>query len=279
MKAICPRTTLLEACQLVGVATAVREIKPILRNLKAIADGSRFTLMATDLEIGIRHELRSLTVQEGGEAILPASKLISILRESTDDELVVEADENKVLVRGNVNEFEMPSENPADFPDIPTFSDQQYHEVPAGALRHMIRRTIFAAAKESGKFAITGILWEVEAKHLRLVATDTKRLAQMTGPVSSHDAGDTKGQSHLVPTKAMQLLERHLQEPGRRRTGARRFAAQRGTLPDRHHDDLQPARGRTLSALPRDLPEEDRRENLVASADVPDGGAAGRHHD
>jgi DNA polymerase-3 subunit beta len=29
--------------------------------------------------------------------------------------------------------------------------------------------------------------------------------------VISHDAGDTKGASHLVPTKAMQLLERHLQ--------------------------------------------------------------------
>ncbi|MFL5340722.1 MAG: DNA polymerase III subunit beta [Gemmataceae bacterium] len=214
MRVICPREVLLEASQLVGVATAVREIKPILRNLKAIADGSRFTLMATDLEIGIRHELRSLTVQENGEAILPAAKLVSILRESTDTELVIEADENKVLVRGNVNEFEMPSENPADFPDIPTFSDKQYHEVPAGALRHMIHRTIFAAAKESGKFAITGVLWEVEAKHLRLVATDTKRLAQIVGPVSNHDAGETKGQSHLVPTKAMQLLERHLQSLG-----------------------------------------------------------------
>jgi DNA polymerase-3 subunit beta len=211
MKAICPRAALLEACQLAGVAVAVREIKPILRNLKAIADGSRFTLMATDLEIGIRHELRSLTIQEGGQAILPAAKLISILRESTDTELVLEADEDKVLVRGNVNEFEMPSENPADFPDIPMFTDEQYHEVPAGALRHMVHRTIFAAAKESGKFAITGVLWEVEGKNLRLVATDTKRLAQMTGPVTSHDAAAAKGQSHLVPTKAMQLLERHLQ--------------------------------------------------------------------
>jgi len=211
MKVICPREALLEACQLTSVAVAVREIKPILRNLKAIAESGKFTLMATDLEIGIRHEMRSLTVKETGDAILPAAKLTSILRESTDDELTIEADENKVLVRGHVNEFEMPSENPADFPDIASFSDKQYHEVPAGALRHMIRRTIFAAAKESGKFAITGVLWEVEGKHLRLVATDTKRLAQVTGPVTSHDVGNTKGQSHLVPTKAMQLLDRHLQ--------------------------------------------------------------------
>src|SRR5438874_12267930 len=125
MKVICPRETLLDACQLASVAVAVREIKPILRNLKATAESSRFILMATDLEFGIRHEMRSLTVQEPGEAILPAAKLTSILRESTDDELVIEADENKVLVRGHVNEFEMPSENPAEFPDIPSFNDEQ----------------------------------------------------------------------------------------------------------------------------------------------------------
>lgn len=214
MKVICPREALLSAAQLVSVAVAVRELKPILRNLKAVAEGSRFTLMATDLELGIRHELRSLRIEEDGEAILPAAKLTQVLREATDEELVLDADENHVLVRGQVNEWEMPSENPNDFPDIPTFVDQSYHEVPAGALARMIRRTAFAAAKESTKFAMTGVLWEVEGNGLRLVATDSKRLALTLGPVVSHDAGETKGQSHLVPTKAMQLLERHLQSLG-----------------------------------------------------------------
>ena len=211
MKAICPREGLLAACQLASAAVAVREVKPILRNLKVIAEDGRFVLMATDLEIGIRHEMRSLQIVNPGEAMLPASKLLDILRQATDEDLTVDADESKVLVSGAVNEWEMPSENPADFPDIPTFSDKQYHEVPAGVLRNMIRKTVFAAAKESTKFAMTGVLWEVEGKNLRLVATDSKRLALMVGPVISHDAGDTKGASHLVPTKAMQLLERHLQ--------------------------------------------------------------------
>jgi DNA polymerase-3 subunit beta len=214
MKLICPREGFLDACQLASVAVANREIKPILRNLKAIADGERLTLMATDLELGIRHEMRGLKINEGGEAILPAIKLTSILRESTDAELSIEADDSKVIVRGQFNEFEMPSENPADFPDIPTFVDKQYLEVTASVLRKMIRRTAFAAAKESTKFAMTGVLWEVEGKNLRLVATDSKRLALATGPMVSHDAAETKGQSHLVPSKAMQLLDRYLQGLG-----------------------------------------------------------------
>jgi DNA polymerase-3 subunit beta len=211
MKVVCPREGLLAASQLASAAVAVREVKPILRNLKAVATDGQFTLMATDLEIGIRHEMRSVQMIKEGEAMLPAGKLVSILREATDDELSIEADENKVLVSGSVNEWEMPSENPSDFPDIPTFSDKQFHEVPAGVLRNMIRKTVFSAAKESTKFAMTGVLWEIEGKNLRLVATDSKRLALMIGPVISHDAPETKGASHLVPTKAMQLLERHLQ--------------------------------------------------------------------
>jgi DNA polymerase-3 subunit beta len=77
----------------------------------------------------------------------------------------------------------------------------------------MIRRTIFAAATENPRYAVTGVLWELEESVARLVATDGRRLAVMQGPATSHDGHDTKGQTHVVPTKAMQLLERNLQDP------------------------------------------------------------------
>src|SRR5262245_50820756 len=108
MKVICQRDGLLAASQLASVAVAVREVKPILRNLKAIAEDGRFVLMATDLEIGIRHEMRSLQIVSAGESILPAGKLVDILRQATDEDLTIEADESKVLVSGAVNEWEMP---------------------------------------------------------------------------------------------------------------------------------------------------------------------------
>src|SRR5271154_1639906 len=80
MKVKCQRDSLLNACQLVGLAVAARTTKPILANIKAMAKDDSLTLMATDLEIGIRFELRGVDVVRGGAAILPASKLISILR-------------------------------------------------------------------------------------------------------------------------------------------------------------------------------------------------------
>ena len=126
MKLYCERESLLSDTQLASAAVATRDIKPILRNLKAIAAGDKCTLMATDLEMGIRLELRSPQVQEPGSAILPATRFTSILREATDEHLTVEADASALRRHRRQNEFEMPGEDPEEFPDVPAFSDKQY---------------------------------------------------------------------------------------------------------------------------------------------------------
>jgi len=213
MKVRCHREGLLSAFQLASVAVASRDVKPVLQNVKAIAGPERFTLLATDLELGIRLDVRAVTVSEPGEALLPASRVLAILRESTDEEMTIEVNEKRCLVSGQFNEFEMGGEDPGGFPDVPAFTDETYHELPAGMLREMIRRTIFAAAVENPRYAVTGVLWELEDSTARLVATDGRRLAVIEGAASAHGGHGTKGQTHVVPTKAMQLVERNLQDP------------------------------------------------------------------
>ena len=215
MKALCQRDGLLAGFQLASAAIPSREVKPILKNFKAIADGARFTLMATDLELGIRLDVAGMQIQEPGEAILPAQRMFAILRESQEPELSLEADASSCVVRGETMEFEMPSEDPSLFPDLPIFNEDKYHEVGADVMREMIRRTVFAAAEgESARFAMTGVLCELDGDHIRLVATDGRRLAMTEGKAKAHGGHTTKGTSPLIPTKAMSLLERNLQPDG-----------------------------------------------------------------
>src|SRR4051812_3660754 len=101
MKALCYREALLSACQLTSAAIPTKDLKPILKNLKAVAGDGRFTLIATDLEVGIRLDLQGLEIQEEGEAILPAKKLTDILRESRDKQLEVEVDASACRVRSS----------------------------------------------------------------------------------------------------------------------------------------------------------------------------------
>jgi len=215
MKVVCHREGLLAACQLASVAVAARDVKPVLRNLKAVVADDRCTLMATDLELGIRLDVRGLKVEEPGEALFPTGRMVAILREATDEELTIEAGPDSCAVRGQANEFQMPGEDPSAFPDIPAFAEENYHEIAAGVLREMIRRTLFAAsASEHTRFgATTGVLWELEAEQARLVATDGRRLALASGPAQSKGGHSTKGQMPVVPAKTMGLLERNLVEP------------------------------------------------------------------
>lgn len=213
MKLRCRREQLLTATQLAATAVPTRDIKPVLRNLKATVMTDQGTLLAIDLELGLRLQIDGLTVEEPGEALLPARKVLDILRESPDEELAIEADGHSCFVRGQHNEFELPGEDPAHYPDVPTLDGDAHHEIPADLLRQLIRRTLFATADDNGRYALGGCLWELEGNTARLVATDGRRLAIAEGTATPQGDHSPKGGLHIVPTKAMQLLERSLHDP------------------------------------------------------------------
>src|SRR5262249_4107815 len=79
-------------------------------------------------------------------------------------------------------------------------------------LRDMIRRTVFAAADDTGRYSMSGVLWELEKAVVRLVATDGKRLALAEGVATAVGGHTPGGQPPVVPAKAMHLLERDLQD-------------------------------------------------------------------
>ncbi len=216
MKIVCHREGLLEACQLVGAAVAPRSVNEVLHNIKLTVGEDRCTLMATDEEVGISMNIKSIQeIDDPGEALLPSSRVLSILREMTDDEITIEADPNSCSLRGDKSEFEMMGQDPSIFPAIPTFDGEQYHQMSAGVLRNMIRRTSFAVStQDQTKYAaMTGLLWEFEEDVARLVATDGRRLALCEGPAVPHGGHSTKDKIPAVPLKAMTLLEKNLQDP------------------------------------------------------------------
>lgn len=216
MKITCPREGLLTACQLVSAAVAARTTKPILSNVKAAAADDGLTLVAFDTEVGIRYELRGIQVKKAGEAILAVNQLTQILRESQDPDVSIDASNDGAKVLIGTGRFEMPGYPVNEFPDLPAFDDGgRYHEISAGDLRKMIRRTAFAAdKKDSTRFALSGVLWEAEGKQARLVATDSKRLAVCEGNATLHGPAETTKGSHLIPAKTMSLLDRNLTDDG-----------------------------------------------------------------
>jgi DNA polymerase-3 subunit beta len=210
MKVICEREKLLHAFQTAASVAPTRSPKPILQNLKLEVTADRAILMGTDLEVGIRIEVPGIVIEAAGNVVLPISRFLSILRESSDEKLSIESDGQKILVRGQRSEFQLPSENPDEFPMVTAFEEEKYHEMPARFFREVVRRTAFATDNESTRYALGGVLIELTEEKITAVATDGRRLAMQEGPAKSvggHKSGD---RTTIIPSRAMQLIERAL---------------------------------------------------------------------
>ena len=210
MKVTCDREKLLHAFHTAAGVAPTRSPKPILQNLKLEAGVDRTILIGTDLEVGIRIDVSGFDVEVPGKVVLPIARFGSILREGSDEKLDLQSDGGKTIVRGSRTEFQLPSENPDEFPDVVSFDEQKYHELPARVFRELIRRTVFATDTESSRYALGGVLLEMTADRIIGVGTDGRRLAKQEGPataVEGHETGDTMT---IVPGRAMQLIERAL---------------------------------------------------------------------
>ena len=247
MKVTCDRQELLTAFQTAASVVPSRSPKPILQNIKLEVSESGAILLATDLEIGIRIQVAGIQVDVPGSAILPLARFGSILRESSDDTLRLESDGQATLVRGERSEFKLPAENPQEFPSVADFTEKSYHELPARALKEMIRRTIFATDNESSRYALGGVLLEMGPDKITAVGTDGRRLAKMEVPARSeggHQSGDSMT---IVPTKAMQLIDRALVRW--RRRDPDRGPGERSARAQPAGHDLQPVGRRAFSEV------------------------------
>ena len=160
-------------------------------------------------------------------------------------------------MRGERSEFKLPAENPQEFPAVAEFNESAYHELSARLLRELIRRTIFATDNESSRYALGGVLLEMGTEKITGVGTDGRRLAKMEVParaVGGHQSGDSMT---IVPTKAMQLIERALTDGDAEIQLAAR--AERSARAQPASDDLFAAGRRAFSQVARCVSAADRR--------------------
>jgi DNA polymerase-3 subunit beta len=206
MKVKFNRDALQDALTTVMTVIPGRTPKPVLQCMRVMADKEAIHLSATDLEVGITYTVSQVEVGKTGTVIIPADKFSAIVRESVDETLEMEAEENTAHLRGSDSVFTVYTQDPSQYPAVPGFDGQADLEINMRHLQEAIQQTLFSAARESTRYALNGVLWEVHGKKLSLVATDGRRLAKSTLSLDK-TAKEPQGRI-IVPSKAMSLLEK-----------------------------------------------------------------------
>src|SRR4051812_37607873 len=212
MKVICNRGALLEALSVAGNVVATRTPKPVLQCVKLTATDDKLTIAATDLEVAIRFSDSQVQIEQPGETLLPADKFRDIVRESLDDTLSIEVTGDNANIKGHDSHFKIFTQKVSDFPPVPDFEGEADFEIPGGILKQLIGQTLFAAAKESSRYAYNGVLVVAKGKKIHLVSTDGRRLAMAKGDLTTDRMGKD-GKRGIVPSKALQLLDKLIDDP------------------------------------------------------------------
>lgn len=214
MKVICNRGALLEALTIAGSVVTSRTPKPVLQCIKLSAGNDRLTIAATDLEVAIRFSDTQVQVEREGETLVHADKLRDIVRESVDDTLSLELDKEQLSVKGQDSHFKLLTQAVSEFPPVPEMKAEPDFELSGGHLKQLINQTLFAAAKESTRYAFNGVLFNAtKGKKINLVSTDGRRLAMAKGELSAAAKVDKDGSRAIVPVKALQLIDKLILDP------------------------------------------------------------------
>lgn len=208
------RTEASDALSAICSVAGARTTKEILKCVRLEARSDVLMLSATDLELSLSCAVAQVEVEEPGEALVVADTLAKIVRECSDELLQVETRDTKLDIRGEGSHFQIVTHDAATFPAIPSMEGKPDSTIEYGALNRLVELTIFAAAHESTRYAINGVLWDVEGAKLTLAATDGRRLAVAHGELSGDElSGQTKA---IVPSKALSILGRLSMEPDTR---------------------------------------------------------------
>ncbi|HEX3087611.1 MAG TPA: DNA polymerase III subunit beta [Ilumatobacteraceae bacterium] len=204
MKFRCEREALAEALSTAGrAATGRTGALPVLSGLRLELVGDRLSITGTDLDLTIQ-----LTLAVGGDGdggvVLPARLAADIVRSMGAGKVEVEVDGDEVNISGGRSQF---SVRPLSFDDYPKLATPTTSSVtlPAAAVGEALRQVVRAASTDEARPILTGVLLTAENGGLRMVATDSYRLA--VRDLADHQVLGAD-QKVLVPGRALNELQR-----------------------------------------------------------------------
>ena len=209
MKLRCERDVLLEALTTASRAVASRGgAMQVLSGVRFEVSGNQLSLAGSDLDLTIQVDVQ-VAAEADGVCVLPARLVTDIVRAVDPGAVAIQAGDDEVKIASGRSQFAVRMLSAAEFPRLPLggTGSQTGTEVTleAAALSEALRQVVRAASSDDARPILTGVLMAAEGDGLRLVATDSYRLAVRDLPGTSVLR---EGQNVLVPSKALVELQR-----------------------------------------------------------------------
>lgn len=182
MKFSINQSELLNALTIVQKGISPRATLPVLAGVFIQTRGDEVCFQTTDLEMSVQYTAASL-VEEEGSIVLPGKLFIDIVKNLPDAAVHIEATTEGAMISCESTSFSIRSMDPSDFPGFPQVAPEQQISVPFDKFASMARKVCRVVSKDESRMILTGVLISVEEGTLKMVATDSYRLAVTECPL------------------------------------------------------------------------------------------------
>ena len=189
---------LARANRAVGARTAL----PVLQGLLCEVSGTTLRVTGTDLDVTVR-TAAEVEVMEEGRAVIPGRLLSEAVRKMPAGAVTIGVSDTDIEIQGNGPRFTL---RPLTVDDFPVQDDVVADgvEVDGEELAEAISQVTIAASGDGARPILTGVLFESSDEGLRMVATDSYRLAK------KELRGVGLEGSALVPARGLRELPRSI---------------------------------------------------------------------
>jgi DNA polymerase III subunit beta len=200
----CERDSLVEVLATAGRAVGTRSsAQMVLSGVRIETVGNHLSVIGTDLDLTVHVATEAIGITDG-VCVAPAKLLTDIVRSLEPGAVTIESEGEKVEIGAARSRFSLRTFPVADFPTLPEPPEPATF-LAASGLASALRQVVRAASGDDARPLLTGVLIAPEGAGVRLVATDSYRLALRDIEGSDAFVGTSQ---ILVPARALAELQR-----------------------------------------------------------------------
>lgn len=207
MKFKCVKNELMEALQTVQKAVSPRSTLPILTGILFDLKGNELALTATDLEISILKKIE-VNTEEEGSLVVPARLIFDIIRNLPEALIQISTTmEGKLNITCEYVKYDIKVFPTEDYPKFPGIDKNVNIKTKNKIFNEGIKQVVKAVSRDETRPVLTGVLISINKDIIKLVSTDSYRLA--VREVKGEAAAEEK-MKIIVPARALDELSKIL---------------------------------------------------------------------
>lgn len=206
MKITVLKNNLKNALDIVSKVVSDNSNLPIIKNVLIKADENKISAISTDLETAIIKNIAG-KIAKTGQITIPFIIFNNIITNIQSERIDIESQGLNIIIKTDSYEAKIQGMNYEEFPIIPKIDlQEEFVEIKGDILKENILSVINAAQISELKPEISGVMIDIDGDIIKLVATDSFRLAEKTIYSSDFINNLQGGFKIIIPLKPTEII-------------------------------------------------------------------------